>query len=61
MSSPKAGAAGTLHVVATPIGHLDDISARALATLRGANAVCAEDTRHTRQSMASSILPVSKM
>lgn len=52
MSSPKAGAAGTLHVVATPIGHLDDISPRALATLRGADAVCAEDTRHTRQLLA---------
>ena len=52
MSSPKAGAAGTLHVVATPIGHLDDISARALATLRSVDAICAEDTRHTRQLLA---------
>jgi len=52
MPSPAAGAAGTLHVVATPIGHLDDISARALATLRAADAVCAEDTRHTRQLLA---------
>lgn len=52
MSSPAAGAAGTLHVVATPIGHLDDISARALATLRSVDAICAEDTRHTRQLLA---------
>ena len=52
MPSPAAGAAGTLHVVATPIGHLDDISARALATLRAVDAVCAEDTRHTRQLLA---------
>lgn len=43
---------GTLYVVATPIGNLDDISARALATLRGVAAVLAEDTRHTRQLLA---------
>lgn len=49
---PEAGAPGTLHVVATPIGHLDDISPRALATLRGVAAVCAEDTRRTRQLLA---------
>ncbi|HSM09969.1 MAG TPA: 16S rRNA (cytidine(1402)-2'-O)-methyltransferase, partial [Lysobacter sp.] len=44
--------AGTLHVVATPIGNLGDISARALEILRTAAAVCAEDTRHTRQLLA---------
>ncbi|MFP7722538.1 16S rRNA (cytidine(1402)-2'-O)-methyltransferase [Lysobacter sp. A3-1-A15] len=43
---PKAG---TLHVVATPIGHLGDLSARALETLGRVDAICAEDTRHTRQ------------
>src|SRR5690606_36802588 len=45
-------AAGTLHVVATPIGHLADLSPRALETLRAVAAVCAEDTRHTRQLLA---------
>jgi 16S rRNA (cytidine1402-2'-O)-methyltransferase len=39
---------GTLHVVATPIGHRDDISARAIETLRKVKVIAAEDTRHTR-------------
>jgi 16S rRNA (cytidine1402-2'-O)-methyltransferase len=43
---------GTLHVVATPIGNLGDLSPRALDTLRSVDAVCAEDTRHTRQLLA---------
>jgi len=45
MSPPRPG---TLHVVATPIGHRDDISARAIETLRRARVIAAEDTRHTR-------------
>ncbi|GAB6195813.1 16S rRNA (cytidine(1402)-2'-O)-methyltransferase [Lysobacter xanthus] len=47
MSTP-----GTLHVVATPIGNLGDLGARALEILRTVDAVCAEDTRHTRQLLA---------
>ena len=39
---------GTLYVVATPLGNLDDLSPRAAATLRGVAAVAAEDTRHTK-------------
>lgn len=38
---------GTLRVVATPIGNLQDISARAAAALVGASLVCCEDTRRT--------------
>ena len=52
---PKAGgskAPGTLHVVATPIGNLGDLSSRALDTLRSVDAICAEDTRHTRQLLS---------
>jgi 16S rRNA (cytidine1402-2'-O)-methyltransferase len=36
---------GKLYVVATPIGHLDDLSPRAAATLREAQVLAAEDTR----------------
>ncbi len=39
--------AGTLFVVATPIGHLDDISVRALRVLGTVALVAAEDTRRT--------------
>lgn len=45
-------AAGTLHVVATPIGNLADLSPRALDTLSTVSAICAEDTRRTRQLLA---------
>lgn len=47
-----AAQSGTLFIVATPIGNLADLSPRALETLRNADAVCAEDTRHTRQLLA---------
>src|SRR5213596_2390065 len=44
--------AGTLYVVATPLGNLDDLSPRAAATLIRAAAVAAEDARHTKPLLA---------
>src|SRR5688500_7055907 len=56
MSGPShptgAVRSGCLFVVATPIGNLGDLSTRALDTVKSVSAICAEDTRHTRQLLA---------
>lgn len=53
MAGPERnGATGVLHVVATPIGNLGDLSPRAQAVLREVSAVCAEDTRRSGQLLS---------
>lgn len=57
MTDDPGASGGVLFVVATPIGNLDDMTARAASVLRAADIIAAEDTRHSSAMCARLGIP----